>query len=413
MTFIRVQHVGLGTSYALVVTIAKYISSLRDVRTLKLATEQSLSDISESGGVIDDVESEASKLKGLIWPGMDIFDAATEEMRRKRNQKKDGSLLMRMERASELIDATETIYSPSGAMRKQRPITGNVDDDSPLKGETPIPKKRPARPKRTALAEESTNVPASRRHSNRATRSSISTTKTTFPYLPSSSVDSPYDCAAHYAPIEDEKAELNLTFGYLAAPKRNFAIFKENEPSPADIQRSTHLPSSSAAVYNHDRYSRAETYISSAPGHLSQQSQANSYGWPLPAAGLGQTNGDSGKENVDPRLRSMLPTSEFHQNPLGWTGSIIGSQIKQPTIERSYQNWIQGLQSMPAGYSANPLNLAFQELQNQATDPFTEVKHGFEGHNDMKSSLVFPAGLNSEEEEGTTLPKGFFGDERT
>ncbi|KAK2861258.1 hypothetical protein FQN49_004380, partial [Arthroderma sp. PD_2] len=44
---------------------------------------------------------EASRLKGIFWPGMDIFDSATEEMRRKRNQKKDGSILKQMEETSE------------------------------------------------------------------------------------------------------------------------------------------------------------------------------------------------------------------------------------------------------------------------------------------------------------------------
>ncbi|KAK8202392.1 hypothetical protein IWZ01DRAFT_545929 [Phyllosticta capitalensis] len=41
---------------------------------------------------IDTTVSEASKLKGVLWPCKDIFDSATPETKRKRNQKKDVTL---------------------------------------------------------------------------------------------------------------------------------------------------------------------------------------------------------------------------------------------------------------------------------------------------------------------------------
>ncbi|KAL4977421.1 hypothetical protein BDW66DRAFT_165586 [Aspergillus desertorum] len=91
---------------------------------------------------------EISRLKGVLWPGMDIFDSATEQMKRKRNQKKDESVLKMMERTSMGVEPTELVFSPTGILRKQRVISGNVEDSSPLKGETPIPKKRVNRPKR-------------------------------------------------------------------------------------------------------------------------------------------------------------------------------------------------------------------------------------------------------------------------
>ncbi|KAL2828792.1 hypothetical protein BDW59DRAFT_178698 [Aspergillus cavernicola] len=91
---------------------------------------------------------EIARLKGVLWPGMDIFDSATEQMKRKRNQKKDESILKMMERTSIGVEPTELVFSPTGILRKQRVISGNLEDSSPLKGETPIPKKRAARPKR-------------------------------------------------------------------------------------------------------------------------------------------------------------------------------------------------------------------------------------------------------------------------
>ncbi|KAI5282109.1 hypothetical protein KEM54_002971 [Ascosphaera aggregata] len=91
------------------------------------------------------------KLKGILWPGMDIFDSATEQMRKKRNQKKDDSVLKRMEITSKTIEPTEQVFSPCGTLQVERVITGNPDDYSPIKGETPIPppsKKRSIRTRR-------------------------------------------------------------------------------------------------------------------------------------------------------------------------------------------------------------------------------------------------------------------------
>lgn len=104
---------------------------------------------------------EMSRLKGVLWPGMDIFDSATGQMRRKRNQKKDGTVIKRMEMKSLLVVPMEQVYSPEGVLLKERFITGDVDENqSPLKGETPIPKQRPPRSKkRRPLAQNDPNLP--------------------------------------------------------------------------------------------------------------------------------------------------------------------------------------------------------------------------------------------------------------
>ncbi|KAE8379279.1 terpenoid cyclases/protein prenyltransferase alpha-alpha toroid [Aspergillus bertholletiae] len=100
---------------------------------------------------------EITRLKGVLWPGMDIFDSATEQMRRKRNQKKDESALKMMEKTSMGVEPTELIFSPTGILRKQRLISGNVEDNSPLKGETPIPSRRSSQSKR-ALSQTNANL---------------------------------------------------------------------------------------------------------------------------------------------------------------------------------------------------------------------------------------------------------------
>jgi hypothetical protein len=84
--------------------------------------------------------NEATKLKGVYWPGMDLFDSATPEMRRKRNQKKDSSVVEQLEINSQGVEATELIFTPQGSFKRQRRISSSVYDDeesSPLRGDSP------------------------------------------------------------------------------------------------------------------------------------------------------------------------------------------------------------------------------------------------------------------------------------
>lgn len=100
-------------------------------------------------------------LKGVKWPGMSLFDSASLEAQRLRNQKKDTSVLEQMEHNSTSVEQIERIYWPDGSLKKQRVITGNVES-SPTKD--PTPPAKPQRRRRTKvdkgiLRDVSTNVP--------------------------------------------------------------------------------------------------------------------------------------------------------------------------------------------------------------------------------------------------------------
>jgi hypothetical protein len=92
--------------------------------------------------------SESTKLKGVYWPGMDIFDSATPEMRRKRNQKKDSSVVEQLELNSQEVDATELIFTPRGSFKRQRRISSaeyDDEDEVEIKTESPRPtRQRPS-----------------------------------------------------------------------------------------------------------------------------------------------------------------------------------------------------------------------------------------------------------------------------
>ncbi|KAI5199708.1 hypothetical protein AUEXF2481DRAFT_31436 [Aureobasidium subglaciale EXF-2481] len=89
----------------------------------------------------DAEEDDTSKLKGIVWPGMGLFDAATPELKKKRNQKKDVSVNDRLAAMSEIVQQNEMIFSPSGRLCKVRTISGQPQaEDDVLPGEEQPPR---------------------------------------------------------------------------------------------------------------------------------------------------------------------------------------------------------------------------------------------------------------------------------
>ncbi|KAK3396591.1 hypothetical protein B0T20DRAFT_275958 [Sordaria brevicollis] len=69
-----------------------------------------------------DDDDESSKLKGVRYPGMGLFDSANEQQKRKRNQRKDESVLKMMEEASMTIKNTEVIYTENWEKQRERDV---------------------------------------------------------------------------------------------------------------------------------------------------------------------------------------------------------------------------------------------------------------------------------------------------
>jgi len=67
-------------------------------------------------------EDERNKLKGVRYPGMGLFDSASEQDRKRRNQKKDASVLVRMEETSAGIEPLESIWEADGELQRTRDI---------------------------------------------------------------------------------------------------------------------------------------------------------------------------------------------------------------------------------------------------------------------------------------------------
>ena len=95
-------------------------------------------DVQDGGTAIS--QDDTVKLKGEIYEGMDVFDSATPEMKRKRNQTKDASVLARLVTNSRRVLPTEVVYySKFSSIKAHQEITGRPVSSSPEGEETPPP----------------------------------------------------------------------------------------------------------------------------------------------------------------------------------------------------------------------------------------------------------------------------------
>ncbi|KAK1769946.1 hypothetical protein QBC33DRAFT_556366 [Phialemonium atrogriseum] len=76
----------------------------------------------EAADVASKDDTDRSKLKGASWPGMRVFDSATEAQKRKRNQRKDESVLRQMKQTSAEVEPTESVWSENGELQRTRDI---------------------------------------------------------------------------------------------------------------------------------------------------------------------------------------------------------------------------------------------------------------------------------------------------
>ena len=110
-------------------------------------------------------EPQSPILRGIKWPGMSIFDSASLEAQRLRNQKKTDTVIERMEQSSASVEQLERIYWPDGSLKTQRLITGEVES-SPIRELTPpskSTKRRRPRVIKSVLTDLSNNVSRSNR----------------------------------------------------------------------------------------------------------------------------------------------------------------------------------------------------------------------------------------------------------
>ncbi|KUL87735.1 hypothetical protein ZTR_05809 [Talaromyces verruculosus] len=249
-----------------------------------------------SGSYLDLAEEkkvdEVSRLKGVQWPGMDCFDAASDVMKRQRNQKKDASTFKAMEEASCASEPSEWVFSPSGTLRKEREITGFVEEDDLLPGEWTVPKYRRDRRDRRGRGAQKPSTPRRRQGNqrvalavtdvNRSVLGSRVTKKEHQPKRPvlrdlkrressirttSSKSENHGLSHGHFHRVHDENEDLKLSMGTTGRRHTSrLTIFRDDDSAEVEKKRNAPspemVPSSGTSNEQHNTlYQRASEAI--------------------------------------------------------------------------------------------------------------------------------------------------------
>lgn len=304
--------------------------------------------------------SEATKLKGVLLPGMDIFDAATEQMRRKRNQKKDRSVLKQMEKLSEMVEPTEHIFSPGGALRKQRYIYSLPEDNTPLKGETPIFKRRISRRKRVSSPMLS--------HGGPKTSSGLQLnaqlerlSQQALPLLDSPMV--PHGSLNFGSQLPTGPSEFKWAFPH--QPQRyghGFSVYNDEEQQPAAARVSRTLTDvTNIRRDQNGHYAPSSMDMGSRlPAYDTKPTIDQNSKYPRPRAAEIST----GKENIHPAL-GQVGGMNLRTGNASWEGQQFGA--KNPHVASQYPygagfpvgGYHGFTENEPAEYTQNPLSYSF------------------------------------------------------
>lgn len=299
---------------------------------------------------------EHAKLKGTIWPGMALFDAATSEMKKKRNQKKDGSVLRKMERLATLVQPFEAVYSPTGELRKERHIDDLEDTSSLIEGETPIPKSRQTRTrKRLPLGEKEPNAPrlVKRKIKTEDSMTAMELGGNRLPPLPplhSESTIESYSFGPRTLLSEDEDIDIKPRVLPLANRNRptSFTIFDDGSPLQDRTRATTGggIGLATAAPQLLSGTSRTHTSTSTAlwlpPSHPTPSKVQNPYTSQrhLPREYSEFYHDAQQKENLVPSTNPSVRLGVHTANPLSWRSSPHGAQEFTFATELPYENFL-------------------------------------------------------------------------
>ncbi|KAI1101455.1 hypothetical protein F4804DRAFT_347666 [Jackrogersella minutella] len=121
---------------------------------------------------MNEVDASTLSLKGTVYPGMGLFDAAGEEQRRKRNQRKPPAVLQQLEINSTLVNTDEYVFDMNLSYLRTRDVYDDPsedededdDDDNGEEEHGEVEKKR----KRRSILNRATLVAKKTRHNTAA-----------------------------------------------------------------------------------------------------------------------------------------------------------------------------------------------------------------------------------------------------
>ena len=307
---------------------------------------------------------------------MNLFDAAAPEEARRRNQKKDGSVVKNLERLSRLVEPTEAVYTMDGELRKERHLDDLEDNSSLLEGETPVIKAKPRMRKR-ALTAATGNVPRlvetkPRGRKSRATRRDWEHNGLAAAVrIPNSTTHPVEPLKTRWSPTEDETMEFRYAVGNMAHHRRpgNFALFNDNNAAF----------SPSMSSYPGQHMPMNQTYATPMPQRLMMPSQP----WLQPqnqnplfmqdkytySTMLSDFPDLRGLGHSHENLMTMGTRVDSHStNPLAWNHHMAATSTTSHRSDMAYgttSGYITAASHLadPFGYSRNPLADTFEHFE--------------------------------------------------
>ncbi|MCJ1317427.1 hypothetical protein MMC15_002751 [Xylographa vitiligo] len=348
---------------------------------------------------LEDKASECTKLKGICWPGMDIFDSASPDTRRRRNQKKDGAVLEQMKANSAEVEPTELIFYSGGQLKKSRYITGQVES-SPVKEDTPKPTRQRSKSKRAPLSNMNSNVGRSGR-GNHVTRPTVESSRSSAKvqrlvmqasHSKTSSLAKKQISKRYKSPfLEDDELEWSLMMGELQQSKRRtFEIYNEEPVKRQDPKRMRSVDRDLDEMYPflQDKHSGVDSYpLSHGLPELNPR-----YGLkPTATAIVPQHNSTSSRLRQAEGLRlagnshfapRILDNKENIEPIVDQTGRIDGTTAPVNTGRSTQRYFAMYGNNNPHYYTSMPQHWGFTPLQ-------PPQNHGF-GLNPLAFNLGNP-----------------------
>ncbi|KAI9814852.1 MAG: hypothetical protein M1832_005654 [Thelocarpon impressellum] len=272
-----------------------------------------------------------AQLKGVCWPGMAIFDSATPEMKKKRNQKKDVSLALQLEICSTQVEATEQMFGTDGALKMERPIS-RLLEDSPTKTEPSLFEE--SHWTRGVLRETSSNgnqmncraiaADAGKAGANVVVVSRYNGLGTKRARTAAS--DAPPFGGLSFNPADDEDEEFKLIVGSAGKRKRGVAVFEDKSPSkpsrPIKATRPARTGNATDPRTLHDEFGNPRGFAFLNSGHSTPPMESGPVTDPFgcsrqPQPGIAwhgrSTSHTPGKEN-----KALMLGSAGHIDEAGW-----------------------------------------------------------------------------------------------
>lgn len=293
--------------------------------------------------IIQEMANDLSKLKGVLWPGMNMFDSATGDMKRRRNQKKHGSVLLHLQATSEETEPLEQVYR-DGNLEVEREITGNPEtDDNLISGESEpepdVTEKKPARRRaRIPMADKNTNTGRTMRKSERGAAHHPPfgrPTKGAYPDLDEQEEEMTFKPkkARMGLSIHRDNSGPEITFTQQPAPLNLLASGFDNQARPDALHRPA--PAPPIFTYRQSNPLNVDTYAPRTHFRLPSNSWGQLNTNFRPAGYVGNLNAPSGNtgsmssassvvpynsySNAASQARSSLPQPHFGQSPSPFT----------------------------------------------------------------------------------------------